>query len=194
MEKILSSAIIILIAMSSCKKERDTSVGTQEPKMQHIQLMDAEVAQGGAKFFDLNNDGRRDFGFKTTLVGDPLLQRDRLLFEVFSGIGSFLLNNEHEETPPLRAGDEIGNIHLGFEWHEISTLVLTEKHMYNSGEIGWDGIWKTANHRYLAIRLKENNRVYFGWIELSFDKVGEKIILHRAALCREANREIKAGI
>jgi hypothetical protein len=53
---------------------------------------------------------------------------------------------------------------------------------------------KLANHKYLPVYLKKNGHVYFGWIELSFDTIAEKIILHRAALCTEAGQKIKAGL
>jgi hypothetical protein len=185
-------AILLLLGMLSCKKQPVKPIETL-PQMNYTDLANFEITQGRWRTIDLDGDGKKDFGFKTTLVGDGVLQRDRLLFEVFSTINTYLLNNEHDETPPLSSGVKIGFTHPGFEWNEISSLTLAEKVTFASGEITWDGIWKSANHKFIPLHIKSNGQVYFGWIEVSFDRAGEKLILHRAAISREAGIEVQAG-
>jgi hypothetical protein len=183
---------LVLFLFSSCKKE--AAPPEAHPQMTYINLNNQEVGQGNTKALDLNGDGRIDIAFGTTLVGDPFLKRDRLLFEVKSNIGTYLLNNEQEETPPLTKGTKIGMVYTGFEWNEISSLMLAEKDTFESGEVGWDGIWKSASHKFLPLSVKSGDLLYFGWIELSFNRTTEKIILHQAALSKEGGKEIKAGM
>lgn len=188
---IVTAAMLLLF---SCKKEQlPEQHPAPHPQMRYTDMQNTEIRVGRGKSFDLNGDGKTDFGFGTTRVGDPILQRDRLLFEVYSGISSFLLNNEQEETPPVLKGDKIPIDNPAFEWNEISALILAEKVTFVSGEWFWDGIWKTASHKYLPLHIKSGGQIYYGWIELSFDKQNEKIILHKAAVSLEAGKAVKAG-
>jgi hypothetical protein len=43
------------------------------------------------------------------------------------------------------------------------------------------------------VQVKKGGQAFLGWIEMSFDKEAEKLILHKAALSTIANKEIKAG-
>lgn len=185
-------AILLMLGLISCEKKPVNPV-EPAPLMRYTDLANFEITQGKVRTIDLDGDGRKDFGFETMLVGDPILQRDRLLYIVFSTIGTFLLNNVQDETPPLSSGGRIGFSHPGFEWNEVSSLPLAEKLMFASGEISWDGLWKSARHKFIPLHIKSSGQVFFGWIEVSFDRAGEKLILHRAAISREAGKEVVAG-
>ncbi|MES2881653.1 MAG: hypothetical protein V4676_05850 [Bacteroidota bacterium] len=191
MNKIFSFALLMIL-LSACKKDKPLSP-VDPPDMQYTDLYNAEVKFNTSKTIDIDCDGKKDFGFGTMLVGDPIGQKDRRLYQAYSTIDAYYLNNEHEETPPLNKGDKISLLYSGFEWNEISSLVLAEKVTLLSGETFWDGIWKNASHKYLPLHIKKNGLVYFGWIELSFDKAAEKIILHKAAISKKAGNEIEAG-
>ena len=65
--------------------------------------------------------------------------------------------------------------------------------MYKDAVTFWDGLWKNANHKYQPVQIKKEGKPYFGWIELSFDKGTEVVILHKAAISKEPYKAVKAG-
>ena len=131
--------------------------------------------------------------FNTLLLGDAIGQRDRLQFYANSSIDAFQPVNEQEETPILSKDAPISLHFPGFTWYDITAIVLAEKVMLVSGETYWDGLWKNASHKYLPVQVKKNGQSFLGWVEMSFDKTAEKLILHKAAISTVAGREIKAG-
>ena len=162
-------------------------------KMDYIDLKDAYISYNTYQHVDLDNDNKTDFTFLTLLVGDPLLNRDELHFYATSKIHSLLLNNEHDESPVLSKDQPIKAEHQDFTWYEVSSILLVEKQMYKDDITYWDGLWKNVNRRYLPVQITKEGKPYFGWIELSFDKVTEVLILHKAAISKEPYKTVKAG-
>jgi hypothetical protein len=194
MNKMLSLVLIIFV-FSACNKNKPVvPIEPEEPQMQYYDLQNAEVKERQSKRIDLINDGTTDFYFATLLVGDPVLQRDRFQFYAYSMIEAYLLNDAYDQSAVLNKTDQISDKHSGYQWFDLSAIVLAEKITTMSGPSYWEGNWKMANHKYLPVYIRKNGVVYYGWIELSFDTVAEKLILHRAALCTEAGRKIKAGL
>jgi hypothetical protein len=103
------------------------------------------------------------------------------------------LNNQADESPMLNKGDSISKIYNGYDWWEVSFIVLAEKIIDNNGS-RWDGLWKNADHKYLPIQVEKNQKLYHGWVELSFNTAEEKLILHKSAISTEADRTVKAGV
>lgn len=163
------------------------------PEMIYSDLRNAEVRYGKLQFVDIDQDGSKDFSFSVQLVGDPVLQRDRLQFYTYSGIKRNLLNNDVDESPMLNKSDSISKNHPGYTWWEISEIVLAEKITDYNGSY-WQGLWKNADHKYLPVQIEKNKKLYHGWIELSFNSAGEKLILHRSAISKEEDRSVLAGI
>lgn len=163
------------------------------PVMSYKNLGDKEVKYGQNQYVDIDNDGTIDFKFSVLLVGDPVLQRDRVQFYANSGIKRNLLNSQVDESPMLNKGDSIGKVHSGYSWWEISSIVLAEKIVEYSAS-HWEGLWKNADHNYLPIQIEKNNKLYHGWVELSFNTAEEKLILHKAAVSTEEQRSVQAGI
>ena len=161
--------------------------------MRYTDLLNTEVKAGTYKRVDLDGDGTNDLLFNTLLLGDAIGQRDRLQFYANTGIDTYQPVNEHEECPILTRDAAITFQYPGFTWYDITAIVLAEKVMLVSGETYWDGLWKSASHRYLPVQVKKNGQSFLGWVEMSFDKTAEKLILHRAAISTLAEREIKAG-
>lgn len=194
MKKILivATASILMIA---CKKEKlpVPPPAPTHPVMTYKDLAGQEVKYLQSQYVDVDNDGSIDFKFGVLLVGDPVLQRDRVQFYANSGIKRNLLNNQVDESPMLNKGDSIGKVHNGYIWWEISSIVLAEKIIDNAGS-HWEGLWKNADHKYLPIQIERNNKLYHGWIELSFNTVEEKMILHKAAISSEEDKTVAAGI
>lgn len=195
MRKILSIALISIFAVA-CKKEKVLPVtppAASHPVMTYKSLGNVEVKYGQSQYVDIDNDGSTDFKFAVLLVGDPVLQRDRIQFYANSGIKRNLLNNQADESPILNKGDSIGKVHNGYTWWEISAIVLAEKIVDNHGS-HWEGLWKDADHKYLPVQFEKNNKLYHGWIELSFHTNEEKLILHKAAVSTEEDKSVQAGI
>ena len=103
--------------------------------------------------------------------------------------------DNNEKSKILSKGDKIGYAAPnGHTWYNAAFTVLAEKIVPLNGENYWDGLWTNVNHRYLAVQVERNGKFYFGWIELSFDVVSEKIILHKAAISKVEDISVKAGL
>lgn len=184
----------ILFFLSACEKNPVCEEPTAPlPTMRYTDLQNFEIKYGTYKRVDVDGDGKTDFYFETLLLGDALGQRDRLQFYADSRVDTYLPVNENEQVPMLSAGDWVKVEHPGHTWYEISAIVLAEKVMPLNGETYWDGMWKAASRKFLPIMIKKEGLHYYGWIELSFDTAAERMILHRAAIATEANKEVKAG-
>jgi hypothetical protein len=194
MNKELLFVFIMFLLLVACKKSSpiDVPAEPQHPLMKYKDLKNAEVKYAHPATIDLDDDNVTDFSFSVLLVGDPVLQRDRLQFYAGSNADRNLLNNANDESPVLNKLDIITNNYPGYTWYQISAIVLAEKITDNDGSY-WAGLWKNAGHKYLPLQVKRNGKIYHGWIELSFDTIGEKAVLHKAGLSIEENRDIKAG-
>jgi hypothetical protein len=190
MRKLLLALSISLFFIACSKKPPLTPVS--HPQMIYKDLSNAEVKYGQIQRIDVDNDGTHDFLFSVLLVGDPVLQRDRMQFYAHSGIERNLLNNDQDESPMLNKGDSIGKTHSGYTWWQISSIVLAEKIITDNGSY-WQGLWKNADHKYLPIQIQRNGRLYHGWVELSFNTIEEKLILHKSAISKEEERSVQAG-
>ncbi|GAA4326613.1 hypothetical protein [Flaviaesturariibacter amylovorans] len=179
----------------ACSKERIPNTqppgNPEHPEMRYTDLQHAAVHSGFRKV-DLNGDGQPDLHFKVQLVADNVLQVTKKQFSVRAEIGSRLLINEQNETPVFPLLGKIGEGHTGFEWFEVNESVLAER-LTGATDTWWDGLWKSAQRRYLAVQVWVAGRPYHGWVELSVDRAGEQVLLHRAALSVAADRVVRAG-
>lgn len=191
MNKLLSF-LLVTVLFAACDKE-DLPEPAPTPTMRYTDLQNTEITAGTYKRVDLDGDGRNDVLFNTLLLGDAIGQRDRLQFYANTSIDTYQPVNDHEESPILAKDAPITFQYPDFTWYDITAIVLAEKVMLVSGETYWDGLWKSASHKYLPVQVKKNGQSFLGWVEMSFDKTAEKLILHKAAISTIAEREIKAG-
>lgn len=192
MAKYFTVFLFAVLVLSACEKDNEDNVPKPHPVMQYKDLHNAEVKIGQPQRLDLDDDGITDFNFGVLLLGDPILQRDRLQFYAFSKPERNLLNNENDESPVLGRLDIISQNIPGYKWFDISAIVLAEKIMETNNSF-WSGLWKTASHKFLPVQVKRNNKLYNGWIEISMDTNGEKLILHRSGLSLLQDADVKAG-
>jgi hypothetical protein len=82
---------------------------------------------------------------------------------------------------------------IGYNWFNASSVMLAEKIIEEAGPDHWEGNWKNASHKYLAIQLRKDDLRYNGWVELSFKTDTEELTLHRAAITTEPGKTITAG-
>lgn len=159
----------------------------------HYTAIEASVRFRQSYVLDIDGDGSRDFYLRTELVGDPQEQVDKLQFYAISTINRNLLNDQSDQSPVLDKGQNIGPVHPGYTWWQISAIMLCQKITHMDGSETWEGLWKTAAHRYLPVQVLKGGNLYYGWIELSMDPASGTLTVHRAALSKEAGKEVKAG-
>lgn len=165
------------------------------PEMQYLDLQDRQVSFSTGQTIDIDGDGQNDFLFSTRVIGDPIEEVDKYRFSMYSGIYSKLLVSGNNGSPVLTKGEKISKDNrLPYEWYIISEVELAEKIISKDAPPFWRGEWKDASHRYIAVQLIRNEQLYNGWIELSIDVIKDKLILHRGAISKEADKMVKAGI
>lgn len=181
-----------LAILSACKKTKDILPITPSI-MKYTNLHDSVVSFNKSASFDLDGDGEKDVRFATLLVGDPIAKQDKMQWYVASFFHSSLPVNNEEKIPVLNNADNIpiGNF-SGYNWYNASAIVLAQK-IITEQTTYWEGDWKDVNHRFIPLQVKKNNALYNGWVEISFNKEQEQIILHKAAISNNPNQNIKAG-
>jgi len=191
-------AIVISLIVVSCKKEKQPHgiPNLPETTMEYFNFNNREIKAGLSGFsVDLNHDGRKDIGFSTLLVGDPINQVDKLQFLVETNIKANLPVNADEEIPVMKVGDIVPlNDFDSYHWFELSSIMLVQKIISFTQPPIWEGHWKNAIHKYLPYQIVVADKIYCGWVELSVDIENEKVILYKAAISKQPNKTIKAGI
>lgn len=182
---------LITLAAVACMKKAAEEVPAAQ--MRYTSLQDLEIRANEYYHLDIDGNGTVDFTFHTYLVGDPVLRHDRRQFLVSSKIETNLLNNENDESPLLYKGDVVRMQWENYQWFEVSSIILAEQIVPESGSSSWRGVWRGANHNFLPVQLIKGGNPYHGWIEISFDTINQKLILHRAAISQEPIIEVKAG-
>ncbi len=187
-------------AFVSCKKETVVQPPATIPQpvveMEYINLNNRSITiNTPAAVLDVNNDGAYDLIFTVLLVGDPINKVDKSQFTVISSYYTSLPVNINEQVLSMKRSDLIPVNHFnGSNWYNASGIVLIEKNEFATGAIVWRGNWLGSVKQYLPFQVLKNNLRYNGWVELTEDKANERIILHQAAISKEAEKNIKAGL
>ncbi|NOU20048.1 MAG: hypothetical protein HOO91_21030 [Bacteroidales bacterium] len=186
----------IFLVLNSCKDDDAMpSPIDGEIEMEYFNLSDTVVKAFARGFsVDVNHDGRKDLKFGTLLVGDPIEQVDKVQFFISTNIGVRLPVNNNEAIPVLNNGDTIVLDDFdGYQWFELSSIVLVQKIISSNSPYIWEGSWKDAVHKFIPYQVKDADKRYNGWIEISVDIPSENIILHRAALSKTPDQIICVG-
>lgn len=189
--------VLAVLGLGACKKDGTpgpSKPAKPQPGMIYTDLQNRELKFQQAQVIDLNQDGTADIGFSTWYIGDPVEHEDEVLFFAGSYIHSHLLMDEANSSPVFKPGDEIPvNNYPGHAWYQVAQVEMAMKNTPASGQPYWEGAWKQVNHQYLAIQVVKEGKRYNGWIEVSFDTAGEKLVLHKAAISKEAEKAVVAG-
>jgi len=184
----------LLVMAAACKKPRPEPPVQSPPSMLVKDFADSSLAFGKRASFDLDDNGEKDVLFSTQLVGDPIEQKDKKQWLVTSSFEANLPVNSTEQIPVLRHLDSIPlNNFSGYTWYNASSIVISQKTVPVTSHPYWEGDWKDASHRFVPIQVEKQNGLFNGWIEVSFSIDNEKLILHKAAISKEANKGIMAG-
>ena len=187
----------LLFFFAACRKSEQLTPLPEEqlPQMEVSNLADKAITYGQPGFaIDVNKDGRLDLFFGVQLVGDPLAQVDKRQYFAQSDIYTNLLVTPSEQTLPFNLNEkiEVENFRQS-TWYNASSINIMERVEHVSGSIVWNGNWLGLSRRYLPFQLLKNNQRYNGWVELSAEPENGRLVLHRAAICKEAEKEIRAG-
>lgn len=184
--------ISALMLLAGCKKTASNPI-TSIPEMEYIHFNNQEVHFNQRFTVDMNHDGIIDFSAYTLFDGDPVMKADYHQYYFGSAYYTDFPINNKEEVPMLNKGDRIdGKVFTSYNWYNASDIVMAQK-VVTKTQSRWEGMWKNASHQYLPLRINVDEETYYGWIEVSFDSTSEKIILHKAAMCEEAGKAVKAG-
>ncbi len=195
MKNIPFSLLVLFIV--ACKKSTvvPNPLPQLPPNMQYKDLGDSSIRFGKSASYDLNNDGEKDILFSTQLVGDPIEQKDKRQWLITSSFNTNLPVNNAEQTPAMYYNEQILlTSFAGNNWYNASQVKLSQKTITMSLPPYWEGNWTDASHRYIAFQIKKQDRLYNGWVEVSFSTANERLIIHRAAVSTEADRHISAGL
>jgi hypothetical protein len=187
--------ILPVLIMLSCEKERIHENPKPVVEMDYIDLSGTEIGFNQSVYLDLNRDNRKDIGFGTLLVGDPIAKQDKMQYLVYSDLYSSLPVDAGENIPMQNKNDLIPVENFeNYNWYNASSIILAQKIIPLIGSEYWEGKWKNSTHNYLPVQIQKNGKRYNGWIELSFITDSQKAILHRAAISKKAESEVRAGV
>jgi hypothetical protein len=193
MKKTIWLCLVLMMAVA-CKKNRPEPSVEPHPFMLYKDLADSGIVFGKIAYIDLDNNGEKDVLFSTQLVGDPVGQKDKKQWMATTSFNTNLPINSTEHIPVLRNMDSIPvNDFSAYTWFNASSILLSQKTITKTIPPYWEGDWKEATHRFVPIQLKKQGGLYNGWIEVSFSTGNEKLTLHKAAICKEADKSILAG-
>lgn len=194
MVKWIAAVFIPFIIMACGKPVLPKPPQETHPQMTYIELHDTAIVFSKGASFDLDFDGTKDIAFFTQLVGDPIYQQDKRQWLASGSIYTYFPVNTAESIPVMQSMDSIPLTSFsGYNWYNASEIVLTQQIVSMNIPPYWAGDWKNVTHRFMPVQIQRNNDLYNGWMELSFNTTTEKLVLHKAAICTEANKVIKAG-
>lgn len=179
------------------KKSQEVPAAQPQPVVEMVftNLNDYEIVyRKRGLTLDVNKDGISDLFFGVQLIGDNINKVDKRQYVVYSSLFTALPVNSNEQVIPMNSNDIIKiNSFNGSNWYEASEVVLIERYEYENGTILWRGNWLDKEKKYLPFQFLKNNQRYNGWIELTADKTGERLVLHRMAISKESEKDVKAG-
>jgi hypothetical protein len=185
-----------LLALAACQKP-DTPAPSPEPpsELRYQDLSGYAIRFGEPpKFVDIDQDGEDDMLFGYRLVGDPIYRVDKKQWLVVTGMSTRVPVNGVEQSPMLRRHDLLPVEPFGgYAWSNAVDIVLVERVEDIASRIQWNGSFRAANRHYLPIQKVRNGLRYNGWVEISADTAGQRLILHRAAFARTGERPVVAG-
>lgn len=197
---VFSSALLLLVSCTKRDALPDIPVklpppAIDLPDMIVTELNDLEVEYRKSQRLDLDHDGVIDLTFAVWYIGNPNEHEDELLYFAASGTQSSLMVSGENESPRF-SKDEIIPVEplAGHDWYIVSQVELAMKNIGMSGQPYWEKAWKDAQHKFLAVQVQRNGRSYYGWVEVSMNAASSKLILHRAAISKVADKAVKAGV
>lgn len=201
----MKQMIVLLVAgtvlLFSCGKDPVVQPGPNppppvNPAMRYIDFDNYSVSYyNRALVMDLDEDGYFDAFFDVQLVGDPIAKVDKMQWLLVTDLHVRLAMNAQEESPVKRRSDVLPVDDFdGYEWYGLTELNLFERVETAAGNVSWRGNWRQAVRQYLPVQIIINSKRYNGWFEITADIPGERMIVHRAAISKEPEKPVRAGL
>ncbi|MCF3110309.1 hypothetical protein LL912_16110 [Niabella sp. CC-SYL272] len=193
--RIILYCLSAIAIAGSCNKKKDPPVPElPDATIQYTDLHNRTVAFGQKGSVDADANGTEDLAFRTALVGDPINKEDKQQWRVQVYSTTRLPVNTDDRIPVMSPKQQVSVQDFnGYHWAEGVAALLTERVTNENDQVFWRGDWTTADHRFIPFRITRNGRTYAGWVEVSFNKNQEQLILHRAALSLKENQAIETG-
>lgn len=185
--------VALLCVLTACNKTPVTTpvLPAPKPEVNVISFNNREIKFNQSFAADLDHNGSNDFYVSTLHVGDAMLQRDYKRFFFGTSQSTDFPINASEEIPVLDKNAIIGsNTFYGYNWYSIASILAAQK-VTTSDREWWEGPWKDLFNKHLPLRIHSSGKLYYGWVEVSFDSGNEKLILHKAVISKQADVAVK---
>ena len=195
-------SVFILVFYESCQKEINTPIKTNDSLKTNISssssivytdVVPDSIFHGAAYNLDLNNDGIYDFTFSTSTTigrcrteGGTVLDR-RAWVSLIGSQNAILVSGTYPLA--LNTNTVIGNAAM---WSSASGQYLRYIRPWPCNS---SGNWSTSEDKYLGLKIKKDNKIFYGWIRLSVNMYGfvPSIIVRDYAYNSASNKQILAG-
>ncbi|MEI6950092.1 hypothetical protein V9K67_23095 [Paraflavisolibacter sp. H34] len=198
MKRSLAVPVALLLLLTACERDNeadDIITDPVSPVIYTARFPDSVFHYQHKPVLDIDHDGRFDFSSGTEIAGSR--EGDRWKYYLNPAPGWTILLDANENPVPLDKGVVIGeDPGSGRSW-SLSNALLVEKWNRLDGSTHRSGAWYTPHRQYMAVRLKKDDRYYYGWIELGYqpkaDEPSDQFIYRTAAVARTSGRPVKAG-
>jgi len=190
---------LFIVTTSSCTKGPvivPPAPAPVENLTRQIDLGNKEIPfWGSIAIIDFDGDRFPELIFEILPLGDPIVLRDRWLWQVKTTRFTALpINPNVDQVPALNEGEVFSlNDFDVYEWYLGNTITLFEKITYPNDHYWWEGNWKGVSHKFLPFKVLRADGYYAGWVEISSDLEAKKGYLHRAGISKLPNTPVKAG-
>ncbi|MGJ7031280.1 hypothetical protein [Niabella hirudinis] len=182
------------IAVIGCHKKTTDRVQDPPAIIKHKDLGNQAIAFGQQASVDIDSDGTPDLVFRTSFLGDPVNGEDKKQWMVQTRGTVRLPVNTEERIPVFSSKQRIGTADFsGYYWSEGVAALLSEKVTNLQDQVIWRGDWVAVSHQFIPFLIGRNDGTYTGWVEVSFSKAQEQLMLHRAGLSVKKDQAIDAG-
>lgn len=181
-----------------CKKEKDAEPQPETPKGIAYKELNATIGvnKNSSLKIDINDDGIHDFE----------LFRDMYSTDMDTLRGFFIRSLGAHEMIQLMLSDnplfESKNL-MSYSGNEVISESLTSEYLWSTKNgmlvIRHDpngnfiGRWGDGNAKMMGIALSLNNKSYYGWIKLQYDRESNSMTVLNYAYNRAADAWLRAG-
>ncbi len=158
-------------------------------------VKDSVFTRAATPSLDLDKDGRSDFTFSVEMVVEDDWKYTHYYIVPKNENEVILL--EEIDAQAIDLGTIINaTTKINNQWSNNKGLLLEVQERAGVKPV-WTGNWSTntLQKHYLPVRLKKNNKFYYGWIEMHYNSSTGKdqFVISSTAVHELPDEEIKAG-
>jgi hypothetical protein len=186
MKCLLLFALVTILVGSCSKSVEQNSPGKKD--IYYQDLHDTVLDYNHDLHLDLDNNETEDFNF---YVSDDDI-RMKLEFRVRT-LNEAMLVTAAFEPKVFETGEMLqvaDNSKYG--WSRNSAYLAYWNYTDSTAPV-WEGAWNNHTNKFLAVKVKQSNEYYVGWIRISASPTGSKLLFHDCAVSKMPGVTIKAG-